>query len=331
LFYKNITGDKLTRYYNFHPDEATFSKNISKNHKKYIETSDTDTEAYQTFWNEEVNRDVLQRYVKPQSCMFDAKLLSKYLRSAMTNIKHQQILRAKPFYAPITVEKAIEICEYEMNIKIKRLFTFMPVYQLYAICDLLTGKYVGYFYLRVIEKYEHPSTQPLGDSYSLIRSPLTIQLIHEILHATQYCFNSPFEIPKELVEIPAMMLEKKYASCSDTFIDKTLALAIADLETDNFEEFDNTFNRLAQTDIYVKPSHRFWHYINYPKQYFSYALGLIIGDYSLISDWVRHPEKITNYIGVLLQIPVVSEISPRAQDVKEQNQTLNLSLIENYR
>lgn len=157
---------------------------------------------------------------------------------------------------------------------------------------------MGYFYWQVCGG-DHPRTIPLipagGDksSLSLVVANEDFNLPHEITHAVQYCFIPFWEVPKEEVEIPAMMVEtmvrrKKGVPFPPLFLRKQAALALADLLSSDPEEFNRNFETWGKFKDAGHIASRFWHYSNYDKKYYSYVLGLLSERESALPGMVRY-------------------------------------------
>lgn len=300
LFLKNIKIPELRRYYNIcdFPEESEFTKNAISHRQEY--NSDTN-KYYEQYWNYDGNYRILSKFVKPQHSLFNSEKLCAFLKKYQSGKEYYKIMLCQPVRITISIEEAINICAKETNTIIIPAWSFFGFlrYKKYHIYDNCENKYnenkfIGSFYFK--ENTGQPCTTPLGLGLSFIESPMTHQLTHELVHAVQNCFTVFYRNPKELVELPAMILEKKYSMFSQEFIDKTIALSLADMNSDDPYTFDKIFNEESKSTPPIKVSNRMWHYLNYPRQYYSYALGLIVPYNNILPN--RQTEQHFHYYGI---------------------------------
>jgi hypothetical protein len=276
-FINNITSEDLRRYYNIcgFKHEEEFIKNLSVRSEEYKKDI---VKNYEYFWNFDGNKKYLQEFKRPISSLYNTTDVVNFLRRFQSGLSYDRILMYNPGREPVTLQKAIQDCEKETKVIIKEhysLFNLLGL-QCFSISETNDKGHTaikGYFYYR---NEPLPMTIPLGLGMSFVKAPLTNQLTHEIIHAIQNCYTPFYKYPKELVEIPAMCIERKSMEVNQQYIDRNIALAIADIKADDPDTFDNVFNEESKSTPKVKVSNRFWHYIHYPRQYYAYVLGLII-------------------------------------------------------
>jgi len=303
-FVKNIKIPDLKRYHNVNDFE--YGTEVEKNMKHGLAEYAKDPKGqYETFWGYRGNDDLLFKYKRPKKAMFDKVKLSKYLEKQLSHIPTEYIMLHKLSSGDITLDEAFTACKEELDVEIVQGWTFMRMfgYKLFHIYENdYFDEYIGSFYLKVLPKGHQPSTVPLHHDVSLVKSPMTHQLTHELVHAIQYCYTLYYKYPKELVELPAMLLECKYSKPSREMIDRTVALALADLEADDPKTFDFVFTHLLETKPYVNVSNRLWHYTNYARMYYSYVFGLVeqYPGNKVLKKLVIDPEECKKFVDKLL-------------------------------
>ncbi len=262
------------------------------------------------FWNVDFNTKLLNEFDRKQhESLFDLQHVVKFLRRHHPNKPTEYILSSGTQYQPIDIKDAVLQCEAATETRLKSRWSIFNLlgYKCFSVTDERTQENIGTVYVKI--SAGNPHTIPLGKGMSLIKSPpgsiagsVTHQLSHELVHGVQYCFNKFYDIPKEVVELPAMALENALVPASEECLQKTIALSIADILADNVETFDTIFKETAQSTPPLNVANRFaWHYINYPRQYYSYALGqLVKPDHGDIAAWVRSPQMCIEHVRKLL-------------------------------
>lgn len=307
-FMSKITVPHVKVYYNItgYAHKSTIERNRVIGLQEYIAArarkpvGDEKKDIEEKFWNVTFNTDILNEFDRKQNnnSHFDPEHVLKFLQRHNPREHVDYILSSTTEYAPISIDDAIIQCEAATETRLKARWSLFNLfgYKCYSVVDERMRQTIGTVYVKIGPG--NPQTIPLGKGMSLIKSPkhtepnrVTHQLTHELVHGVQYCFNNFYDIPKEIVELPAMALENTLAPASSAVIQKTVALSIADILADDVETFDTIFKEQAISTPPLNVANRFaWHYINYPRQYYSYALGLLVkpqrGD---IATWVRSP------------------------------------------
>jgi hypothetical protein len=204
-----------------------------------------------------------------------------------------------PHHQSLTVSEVIPIIEKLLQVRIHRAISnFFNIREWYhglkKYCIYDNDEFMGYFYIQDLKAGEHPRTVPLIPAgthdypVTLIMINNDYNLPHEITHAVQYCFSPFWEIPKDIVEIPAIMVERYFRNIgghnySNGFIRKHVALALADLKSRNPQEFNANFEKYANVTNAGHVASRFWHYSQYDKKYWGYVLGILMKPESVLS------------------------------------------------
>ncbi len=303
-----ITGiswnEAVRRYYtpHAHPYLEKFIENAKKGSKEY--NNDLTEDSYIKFWGATDN--IKHMYAidrKAPPSILDHKKVLEFMKKNKSDTKHSQILRNDTNIATgrMDIDDAIsKLHTIGIDFQYVR-WALIPILSsvLNAICKPLRyvfdiphinifrkyrilypgidGKYGNKYYVYVVTNHSGPAeTIPLEQGISVVKATTNPQLVHELTHSVQHCFNSLQEFPKELAEIPAMMVENLFYPVDQKYKDKHISLAIADLLSDNPDDFDKIFNETSNSTPHARVSNRFYPYITYPKQYYGYVLGLLM-------------------------------------------------------
>jgi len=150
--------------------------------------------------------------------------------------------------------------------------------QRFSITDNFTNTKLGDMYLVITDKM-HSHTLPLGKGVSLVITEKNFNMVHECVHAVQYAYENFWDIPRDLVEIPAMALENKARNDYNCLFPKEqmykqVALALADLTTDNPEAFNTAYEKYYKVTDAGHIRARMPHVVTNPQTYYGYILGL---------------------------------------------------------
>lgn len=161
-------------------------------------------------------------------------------------------------------------------------------------------KPVGDMYL-ILKHGVNPFTLPLMKGTSIVVTAPNFNLIHESVHSVQYAFQSYWNIPRELVEIPAMCLEniaRKDHNCelSKEQINRQAALALADLTTETPEDFNQAYEKFLRITNAGHIRAKMPHVVTNPQTYYGYVLGWARVDKSMLSQAVRDPKYIESMV-----------------------------------
>lgn len=252
---------------------------------------------YEVFWNNPEGMKRAEKVKRSPPVGRDHKILNMLREKASEWSEDETIHAAELFVTPpqreMLVGEALAHVQRELNVVIRRswynLFEWRNRWNnfiSYVVYDE-NGTKKGYFYLKVIKHGErHPQTVPLiprglgVQPLSLVVTPNNYNMPHEIVHAVHYCFQAFYDVPKQAVEIPAMIVERHirdeyWDEFPASFIRKQVAVAIADLSSDDPHQFNEIFAKTANVTNAGDIASRFWHYGKYDKKYYTYVLGLI--------------------------------------------------------
>lgn len=154
--------------------------------------------------------------------------------------------------------------------------------------DIYDNEFLGSVYVK-IRLNEPPRTIPIAPkesgvkAKSLVISDGGFNLPHEFTHGVHFCLYNFYDIDKDYIETPAMIVERIFraeynASYDDNFMRKQLAIAMADLSSETPEEFNLNYEKYGNIKNAYNVASRFWHYRLYDKKYYSYIYGLISND-----------------------------------------------------
>ncbi len=161
-----------------------------------------------------------------------------------------------------------------------RQFMYMDKYYIYE-----NERFLSELYLKIGDGFNKTiPIRPKQDNkhaINYIESPSDARLAHELVHAVHYSFVPFYDVHKSIVEIPSMFVERlfrNYYDCqfSSNFIRKQVGLALADLISNNPDDFNKNYEAYAKVKNAGHIAARFWHYSNYVGVYYSYVIGLVI-------------------------------------------------------
>ncbi len=333
---KRVTEPTIKDYINISEhiaEEAEFVKNAKTGQPEYAKSNKDDQEAYLKYWNYDGNYDVLKKIKRPSNSLFPLDKIKKFLISKKTNKSTPMLMRIRPKYTTIGIPTAIKLASGYSGLYILKSFSLICLFvnMLVWLRDKIFTKFsytknwlasarsASYYSIHDGKRSEgdiyivhdcvgQNMTIPLGFRCSIVRSPPTSQMVHEILHGVQNSFTMFYEYPKELIELVPMVVETiinsadpEFSEFFELYKNRNIALALADIEADDPVTFDEVFNRESGS-LPIKLSNRFWHYLHYPKKYYAYALGLLINvDASMIPELLTSPNKCKEYIDRLIE------------------------------
>jgi len=154
--------------------------------------------------------------------------------------------------------------------------------------DIYKDEFLGSVYVK-IRADEKARTVPIAPKESKVKAKSLVicsnsfNLPHEFTHGVHFCLYNFYDIDKDYIETPAIIVERIFrseynASYGDDFMRKQLAVAMADLASETPEEFNEKYEEYGNIKNAYNVASRFWHYRLYDKKYYSYIYGLISED-----------------------------------------------------
>jgi hypothetical protein len=208
------------------------------------------------------------------------------------------------------VAKMLDVQISRSTLNLLNLWEYWNGLQKYNVYD--NGVFMGYFYLKERTDSGQSCTIPLipaGEASiptSLVYTKYDYNLPHEITHAVHYCFVPFWDVSKEIVEIPAMMVERYFRirdnnDFSPEFRRKQIGIALADLLSNDPDEFNTNYEKYANVFAAGHIASRFWHYAHYDKKYYSYVLGICMPENQLyqVKNLVRQSEYLNEVLSYI--------------------------------